>query len=325
MTNLAYILAPSHSGSTLLSMLLGAHPQIATVGEISLSPEAMGDLGRYRCSCGQLIQQCGFWQKVKAGMVGRGFEFDLASAGTNYRAIESRYARRLLGPLYRGEPFESLRDMALSLSPAWRRALPETHRRNAALAATVMGLAKAKVIVDSSKVALRLKYLLKNPELDVKVVRLIRDGRAVALTYMDPARFADAKDPRRRGGGMGGDREGERLSMAQAAYEWRRCVEEAENIVRGLDESQWIEIRYEEYCKDVAAALIRLHRFLGVDPGKQPTEFRSVDQHVVGNGMRLDTASEIRLDERWRDELSAKDLKTFDKVAGRVNRRYGYM
>ena len=97
-----------------------------------------------------------------------------------------------------------------------------------------------------------------NPELDVKVIRLIRDGRAVALTYMDPARYADAKDPMRRGGGMGGDREKERLSMAQAAWEWRRCNEEAEHVLRPLDKARWIEIRYEELCTDPVAALTRL-------------------------------------------------------------------
>ncbi len=324
MTDLAYILAPSHSGSTLLSMLLGSHPQIATIGEINLSPEAMGDLSRYRCSCGQLIQQCGFWNQVQEGMVNRDFEFDLSDAGMDYRGVGSRYARRLLKPLYRGGFFEHCRDLGLSFSPLWRNRLPETHKRNAALAAVVTDITKAKIIVDSSKIALRLKYLLRNPDLNIKVVRLIRDGRAVALTYMDPAGFADAKDPNRRAGGMGGDRENERLPMADAAYEWRRCVEEAESILSCLDRSQWIEVRYEDYCRMPHETLSQVQKFLGVDPGRQPVEFRSVEQHVVGNGMRLDTASEIKLDERWRDKLTAEELKIFDDVAGAVNRRYGY-
>jgi hypothetical protein len=41
MRRLAYILAASHSGSTLLSMLLGSHPQIATVGEMKPAPGAI--------------------------------------------------------------------------------------------------------------------------------------------------------------------------------------------------------------------------------------------------------------------------------------------
>ncbi len=325
MTRLVYILAASHSGSTLLSMLLGSHPQIATIGEMNLSPRAMGDLDRYRCSCGQLIQQCAFWQKVQEGMAHRGVEFDLACAGTDYRGMDSPYAQRLLRPMHRSRALECMRDLGLSFSGNWRSRLPEIHRRNAALASTVTELTQAQAIVDSSKVGLRLKYLLRNPDLDVRVIRLVRDGRAVALTYVDPAGFADAKDPGRRAGGMGGDREKERLSMSQAAYEWRRCMEEAEHVVRGLDRSRWIEVRYEDYCRQPDETLARLHRFLGVEPGRQPEEFRSVEQHVVGNGMRLDSTSEIRLDERWREVLTEEELKTFDAVAGDMNRKYGYV
>ena len=91
---LAYILAASHSGSTLLSMLLGSHPQIATIGEMNLSPKAMGDLDHYRCSCGDLIRRCRFWEQVREGMVSRGFAFDLANVGTDYRSVKSCYAQR---------------------------------------------------------------------------------------------------------------------------------------------------------------------------------------------------------------------------------------
>lgn len=323
-TRLAYVLAASHSGSTLLSMLLGSHSQIATIGEMNLSPQAMGDLDCYRCSCGQFIRQCGFWQRVPEAMRRRGVAFDLACARTDYRSVQSPYARRLLRPMHQSAALECIRDVSLSLSPAWRAALPEVHRRNAALASTVAELAGAQVVVDSSKVGLRLKYLLRNPDLDVKVIRLVRDGRAVALTYMDPAGFADASDPSKRAGGSGGDRKAERLSMRQAAYEWRRCMEEAEHVLQGLDRSRWMEVRYENYCREPDETLDRLHRFLGVEPGRQPREFRSVEQHVVGNGMRLDTTSEIRLDERWRDVLTEPDLHVFDAVAARMNRRYGY-
>jgi len=324
MTRLAYILAASHSGSTLLSMLLGSHPQIATIGEMKLSPKAMGHLDRYRCSCGSLIQQCHFWKEVKAAMANRGLAFDLACAGTDYRVVQSAYLRRWLSSMHKGRLFETFRDIAVNLSPAWQKHLVQTHRVNAALAAATAELSGAQVVVDSSKVGLRLKYLLRNPELDVRVIRLIRDGRAVALTYMDPAVFADAKDPARRGGGMGCRLERESFSMARAAAEWRRSMEEAERLLQGLDLSRWIEVHYEDYCRDPVAVMGRLHTFLGVEPGRQPREFRSVTQHVVGNGMRLDTTSEICLDERWRESLGPRDMATFGRIAGAMNRKYGY-
>jgi len=254
----------------------------------------------------------------------RGFEFDLAGAGTDYSAAESWYSRRLLAPMHKGKLFEVVRDAALGLSSQWRRRLPETHGRNAALAATVAEITGAKVVVDSSKTAVRLKYLLRNPELDVRVIRLIRDGRGVALTYMDPAGFADAKDPSLRGGGNGGNREKERLSMAQAAYEWRRDNQEAEHVLRNLDRSRWVEVRYEELCRDPENTLEGLFTFLGVESDKRIQDFRSVPSHVVGNGMRLDATSQISLDERWRSVLTDEDLRAFNREAGQMNRRYGY-
>ena len=47
----------SYSGATLLAFLLGAHPQIATIGEMDgLIPRENPD--EYFCSCGQLIKRC---------------------------------------------------------------------------------------------------------------------------------------------------------------------------------------------------------------------------------------------------------------------------
>lgn len=324
MMKLAYILAASHSGSTLLSMLLGSHPQIVTVGEIKLSSKAIGDITGYRCSCGQLIHQCDFWKKVREGMARRGYEFDIANAGLDYSIVDSRYVCRLLEPLHRDRLLEKLRDGLLKTSPTWRRQFPEIQRRNAALISTIMEITGAEVVVDSSKTAVRLKYMLLNPELDIKVIRLIRDGRGVALTYMNPAEFADAKDPALRGGGTGGNRKNERLNLAGAAYQWRRSNEEAENLICRLDKSKWIEIRYEQLCKDTENTLGLLFRFIGLDPEKREKDFRSVGNHVVGNGMRLDTTSEVRLDERWKSVLAEDELRIFNRIAGVMNRRYGY-
>jgi hypothetical protein len=177
------------------------------------------------------------------------------------------------------------------------------------------------VLVDSSKVGLRLKYLLRNPALDVRVIRLIRDGRGVAVTYTDPATFADARDPGLRGGGTGDSRDGERLSVAAAAREWRRSNEEAAAILRGVDPARWTEVRYEALCRDPDSTLRRLFAFMGVGPGGART---GGEHHVLGNGMRLDSAVEVCLDERWRGALGGREAAVFESVAGELNRRLGY-
>jgi hypothetical protein len=64
--------------------------------------------------------------------------------------------------------------------------------------------------------------------------------------------------------------------------------------------------------------------FLGLTSASVRRDFRHVDHHVVGNGMRLDSTEEIHLDDRWVSRLSPRDLELFDSLAGDVNRRLGY-
>jgi hypothetical protein len=320
-TRLVYLLAPSHSGSTLLALLLAGHREICTVGELKAT--SLGDVSRYRCSCGELLRACPFWTAVAREMSTDAGPFDIGAAGTDLGSGASPYVRRLLRPLHRGAFSESFRDVALHLSPAWRARLAAFQLQNARLARTACRLSGKSVIVDSSKVAIRLKYLLRNPALDIRVIRVIRDGRAVALTYMDPARFADAGDPQLRGGGSGGDRASERLAMADAAREWRRSTEEAEAVLSRLPRERWTESRYEDLCRDPVATLRRLFAFVGVDPEHEVRD-RPPEYHVLGNGMRFDRQRPVRLDERWREELGPADLAVFDGVAGALLRRLGY-
>ncbi len=320
---LVYILSASHSGSTLLAMSLGSHPEIATVGELKMT--SLGNPDEYRCSCRKEIRQCPFWIGVMKEMGKRGFSFDIGNPCTDLRYGSTLYVRRLLRPLHRGRILEAARDICLSFSPAWRSAFPQFVDANATLASVVLALTGKNVLVDSSKTGTRLKYLMKSQELDVKVIRLIRDGRGVALTYVDPARFADAKEESLRGGGTRRGRDSERLSLEQAAREWRRSNEEAEAITKTLDPSRWKEIRYENFCADPESTILELCRFIGVSPGTSYRSFRETEYHVVGNGMRFDTDPVIELDERWRTQLTKRDLGAFDLMAGKMNRKMGYL
>jgi len=306
MTDLAYILAAGHSGSTLLAMLLATHRQVCTVGEMGAA--FLDDPDCHRCSCGAWIGRCTFWASVAEAMGGRGVAFDIAAAGTAFGGVGGRYVRRLCRPPHRGPLAERCRDAALGLSGAWRRRLPDVQRRNALLAEVLCELTGSQVIVDSSKTALRLKYLLRNPELNVKVIHLVRDGRAAALATMRPDRCADAAD------------------LARVARQWRRSNEAALHVLATLPAERWIDLRYEALDADPVGHRRRLLRFLGLDPAEaQPVEqCRRAAGHVIGNGMRLDADTIFAVDRRWESGLTGEYLAVFDSVAGRLNRRLGY-
>jgi hypothetical protein len=319
---LVYILAASHSGSTLLAMLLGSHPAVCSVGELKAT--RLEPIDKYRCSCERLIRECPFWNDIQRAMASRGFDFDITRAGTDVRLGAPPHLARVLRPLHRGPLLETVRDILLALSPAWRAHIHSVQAVNAALAASLRERTGAQVLVDSSKIGLRLKYLLRNPALRVKVIRLVRDGRAATLTYVNPERFADAQQPERRGGGSGESRDHERLTLQQGAREWRRSNEEAEAICRTLPPSQQTMVRYEQLAADPRATLRQIFEFIGVAGEADVDSFKARAHHVVGNGMRFDKSSAIILDERWKDILTPDDLRQFDQEAGALNRRLGY-
>lgn len=317
-----YILAASHSGSTLTALLLNAHPDIVSVGEIVSG--SMRDLDGYRCSCRRLIVECPFWAAVTATLRPKHPDFDLSDFGIRLDPERPPWVSRAMRAEHRGPFLESLRDGLLAASPTFRRHIADVERHLYAFATAILRERAARVVADSSKLAHRLKFLLRMPSFNVKVVHLVRDGRAVALTYMDEQQFADASDPRLRRGGRGSVEAGRKMDMERAAGEWQRAAVGASNLLRRLDPSRWTRITYEQLCQEPDAVLRRLFEFIGVDAARRRRDFRGAEPHIVGNGMRLDATSEIRLDERWRTVLTPDELVTFDRAAGEVNRRFGY-
>ena len=300
MTKLAFIMAASHSGSTLLAMLLGSHPQATTIGDTA------GTYHRkfpdYRCSCGAKAQACPFWLHVIDQMVRRGFNLDVTDFGTRFEYPENRFIDRVLHAEYRGPILETIRDSVLWLSTEWRRQFRTIAERNVVLVETLTNVTNSQILIDSSKLPHRLKFLLRNPELELKVIHLLRDGRGVAHTYIQNNGW----------------------SVEKSAIEWRRGVLAAEKLLARLDRGMWRQVRYEDLCSDPQAELEKLCVFLNLDPGRVNMDFRSASLHVFGNKMRLSSEQAIRLDNKWQTELTDSQIDTIERLAGKQLIRYGY-
>jgi hypothetical protein len=300
-TNLAYILAVSFTGSTLLAMLLGSQQDAITVGEMRVP--SLSDPDSYLCSCGQQIKKCQFWNEVSKRMAQRGIsDFDITDAKLSIHDAKSPYVRRLLDPLPRGAFLETVRKIGLSLSPEWRGHLRNVQERNSKLVEVLKEITGTKVVIDSSKIALHLTRLQEAPALKIKVIWLVRDGRAVTNSML--------------GHGT--------KSVAEAALSWRRNNEAAQRVLADMPKNQWVLQKYEDLCRAPEETLRTLCKFLGMDAQQIVLDFRAKQQHLLGNDMRLKSGSEIRVDERWRTKLSKEDLATFEEVAGDMNKTLGY-
>jgi len=79
-----YIMASSHSGSTLLSFLLGSHPEVFNLGELKefesfFNPEKENDRGQFNspCDCGINVYDCPFWSKIQSKSTAKPDSMDL--------------------------------------------------------------------------------------------------------------------------------------------------------------------------------------------------------------------------------------------------------
>jgi hypothetical protein len=300
-TPFAFVLAHSFSGSTLLSLLLGAHPEVATVGEMFIAPTHNTE--EYTCSCGEPIDRCGFWQRVSREMASRGVPYDVRTEDTSLSAGAYGWpGNRVVWAEPRGRFLEAVRRAALALMP---RVRSELHRRieiNRHLAEVVLDLRGARIFVDATKRPGRALLLRRDPQLDLRVIHLVRDGRAVCRSTI-----------RNLG-----------RTVEEAARSWAASAKRCEELRRTLPPERWLTVRHEDLCRDAHGTLERIFGFLGVTPDHPLGDFRASDHHIIGNRMRLSRTSEIRLDECWRDELRPEQIRTVERIAGPELRRYGY-
>jgi hypothetical protein len=180
----------------------------------------------------------------------------------------------------------------------------ETARHSWRVAEAMAAEDGTRFVVDSSKSAVRLKLLWALRPRQVRVVQLVRDGRAVAASAM-----------RRKG-----------LSADVAARIWKRENQHLALMLRDVPDEQRHRVRYEDLCAEPAREVASLCGFLGVafEAGMLHPWEREI-HNIPGNPMLLASSQRvISADERWRRELPVTDVGAIDRVAGSMNRSFGY-
>jgi len=117
-----------------------------------------------------------------------------------------------------------------------------------------------------------------------------------------------------------------RSALVDAARQWVDVNRRTRWSARGIPRDCVIMVQYETLCREPGPTLERVCAFIGIPYDESMLVMRKSEAHnIAGNPMRFRHGEvEIRLDERWRDELTADDLAVFEQVAGRWNRRFGY-
>jgi len=299
----AFILSPSYSGSTLLSILLAHHPELATLGEYLDNRER-----RYRkgqgdfCSCGERLPSCSFMKQLTENVRGGGVDFSVDFPDTAFWT-DRPALDKVLRAYVRGPGFERLRGAAIAAVPPLRRAVDHVVRRNMAVISAILELESATVYLDSAKNNNRVLYLDRYaPDMEVKVIWLIRDGRGVSNSII---------------GHKGVD-------LDTAARRWVTTQKSVMRTVDYLAPEQVFRMKYEDLCADPHQWLADVCRFLELDPTHLPQSFSAEGLHITGNNMRLQGLDEIKRDTKWQASFSEPELDLFDRIGGELNHDLGY-
>jgi hypothetical protein len=292
------------SGTTLVNTVLGSTPGFFAAGEVRFLWERGMIEGR-RCGCGEPLASCPVWGPVLEKVAAERGRLDAAGLVSEDAAVmRTRHLPLMLGERFGGDRLMRRLDHLPGALGSVYRAVQE-----------VTG---AKVIVDTSKPP-SFGYVLDHLDsIDLRVLHVVRDPRAVAYSWGRTKTLDD-----------GGERT-EMLQLApwQSALQWDLWNGASGWLWGGTD--RYLRVRYEDLVEAPRAVFSEIVAFAG-EPDAQPAflddwHVAATTVHAVaGNADRMRTGPvEIRLDDRWRDELSGRSRRLVDALTLPLLRRYRY-
>ncbi|MEH1016821.1 sulfotransferase [Micromonospora sp. CPCC 206060] len=294
------------SGSTLLELILAQHPDVCAVGEVvHLWERALG--GDERCGCGERFTGCDFWQRVGEHAFGGWSALDRAEV----LALKAQVDRtRFVPRLARGRLPEE------QLGPIRRYA--DLYTRIYRAATEVTG---ASLVVDSSKHASLAFALRWAEDLDLRVVHLVRDSRAVAYSWAKQVRRPEVVDT---------EAYMPTFSPFTVSGLWT-----AQNAAFHLlaTRAPVLRLRYEDFTADPRGTVRQVRTFAGLDdtpdalrvlddPPVPPRPFHS----IAGNPLRFSSGPlRVRQDNAWQAALPPRSRAVVSAATLPLRLRYGYV
>lgn len=291
---LILIVGASRSGSTLLDRLVGAIPGCESLGEIHQVWQR-GFIENHKCGCGAQFQECPFWHQVKSEMT---VSLDAAETRALQQEVVSNW--NIVG-------------LSRRLKAAAYVAILER------LYLTIARVSGSSVLVDSSKRPAHANLLLRHSELDVNVLHLVRDSRAMAFSCQRIRRKSDSADNQALMA---------RLTPGQAGRAWLMSNLMSEAV--GRRSSSYSRIRYEDLVSRPGTELLKA--LPAIQLSSSDLDFIADGRatlpqaHTVsGNPMRM-TSGDVRIvpDEEWRQLMNGSERARVSGITWPLLLRYHY-
>lgn len=303
---ICYVAGFGRSGSTLLGELLGQIEGFSSVGEIRqyfMQRERPG----WRCGCDMPLVECPFWSQV---------------AKRGHPPIDSITADRVVSLWRQSFRTRHVPKLAWEWMVRHREPAPEYAAMLLSLYSAIAEVSGADVVVDTSKRPADALITASIPEVELFLVHLVRDPRAVAFSW--------SRTRPSPGGIPGGQPLGKRTT-AQSSAQWLYNNASFSTLLRRLaGPKHYLRIRYEDFVAEPRATLEAIGMLLGQPIGDLPfldgrtVRLRSTHT-VAGNPARFRTGPiELSMDDEWRRAMSPRQRWLATAVASPLMPSMGY-
>ena len=291
------IAGSGRSGSTVLGQLLERTLPAVSGGELRHFWRR-GVVENQLCGCGLPFQACLYWRAVWERCAG----------------LDHAEAARVVGLQTR---LEHIRNFFLFLLPglqprAWREMQEDYARHLMSMFRAIQAESGTEFIVDSSKLpqhAFLLNQLAERGDLELHILHLVRDSRAVAYSWQKQIKRPEIYWKEQN------------MPVFRPAFSaWNWSLQNGMMAVLGIRaRRRYFLLRYEDFVQDADQTVAQIGHFVGADPASiRPLAAalapRAQPAHTVsGNPMRFEQGPlRIRLDDDWKQKLApgAKRLVT---------------
>ncbi|MBN2085840.1 MAG: sulfotransferase [Anaerolineales bacterium] len=295
-----YIAGWGRSGSTILDNILGQLDGFFPVGELA-DIWNEGFVGNHPCGCGSPFQDCPVWKNIIQSAFG-GFDGIDPLRMNRIFIAETRTINMPKFFLTNGTSFP----------PEIRR---EYLDRLSTLYCAIAAVTGSRVIADSSKTPSYAALLGSIPEIDLYIVHLVRDPKAVAYSWsIRKPKPGDYMRP---------------MSATKSSLIWFAWNLGSELLGRRFP-GRYLRIRYEDFTRHpqetVRRILALMHEDVRVLPFPSDHTARLLPTHTMkGNPSRFVTGDvEILPDERWKKGMHPLHKALVDFLTWPLLIKYGY-